>query len=85
MLETLFCLARQPFLSQSVAVFIVMEAIAKKDWGLRKLASTAGLIDIIVNDVVDNKLLLDAKVISQYLWKVVNLLTFGNSNNLREH
>ncbi|GJQ11471.1 hypothetical protein GpartN1_g3262.t1 [Galdieria partita] len=61
LLETLFVLARQPFLSQSIAVFIVLEAIAEKDWGLRKLSCTAGIVDIIVNDVVDNKPLLDAK------------------------
>ncbi|GJD10413.1 hypothetical protein Gasu2_46040 [Galdieria sulphuraria] len=61
LLETLFSLAHQPFLSQSIAVFIVLEAIAEKDWGLRKIASTAGVVDIIVNDVVDNKPLLDAK------------------------
>jgi len=62
LLETLFSLARQPFLLQSIAVFKVLEVVAQKDWGLRQLATTPGIVDIIVNDVVDNKPLLDAKV-----------------------
>jgi len=61
LLETLFSLARQPFLLQSIAVFKVLEVVAQKDWGLRQLATTPGIVDIIVNDVVDNKPLLDAK------------------------
>eukprot|EP00871_Galdieria_phlegrea_P004330 jgi/Galph1/4899/GphlegSOOS_G3586.1 len=74
LMETLVIMAHQPFLSQAIALFSVFQALAEKEWGLRRLASTPGIVDIIVNSDVESKPLLDAKCLNAVQQKLANSL-----------